>query len=216
MNVLLEWKLAFFNLPHGSTTEINDIQFRVSISNSHFANSPAEDGFQWHRRYLKPTESLQEKEEESRKQDPSISSGCSSFVSLKIPRRKHHGRFPSRRGIVYEDTWVVAYDTRVHSARIDRRHRSTGSGCAGDGPPRPTKPDAAPYSQRHSRGSRSGGWHSSFDLVLFVEDPSSWMVSITRKMPMYIVLLARRILNSHWTKTVTATTPIWPSIEAHL
>lgn len=45
---------------------------------------------------------------------------------------------------------------------------------------------------------------------------SRWMVSITREMPMYIVLLARRILNSHWTKTVTATTPIWPSIEVHL
>lgn len=43
-----------------------------------------------------------------------------------------------------------------------------------------------------------------------------WMVSIAHKVPMYIVLLARRILNSHWAKTVTGTTPIGPSIEAHL
>jgi len=42
------------------------------------------------------------------------------------------------------------------------------------------------------------------------------MVSIAHKVPMYIVLLSRRILNSHWMKTVTGTTPIGPSIEAHL
>lgn len=123
--------------------------------------------------------------------------------------------FHHREGIVEScrKTYVsAAYYTSA--LRIDQWHRSTGS------------PSATVLRVRLNRmllvgrglseGSRRGGWHSSFDLVLFVEDPSSWMVSITRKMPMYIVLLARRILNSHWTKTVTATTPIWPSIEAHL
>jgi len=42
-----------------------------------------------------------------------------------------------------------------------------------------------------------------------------WSPSHT-KCPLHIVLLARKILNSHWAKTVTATTPIGPSIEANL
>lgn len=59
----------------------------------------------------------------------------------------------------------------------------------------------------------SGTWHSDSTSRSLSR---RWMVSIAHKVPMYIVLLARRILNSHWAKTVTGTTPIGPSIEAHL
>lgn len=59
-----------------------------------------------------------------------------------------------------------------------------------------------------SRGRHSGSTSRSLS--------TRWMVSIIHKVLMYIVLLTKGILNSHWMKTVTATTPIGPSIEAHL